>query len=103
MQATITTTDTATRVAFAGRLTFSDHNAYRNLLGEISQLGIQHCIFDLSELVSIDSSGLGMFVVAHEEGKNNGWDLALEGACGHVKTLLELGRFSKILEIREAG
>lgn len=102
MDAKITTSEKETRVALNGRLTFSDHTAFRNLLDDITQCGSKRCVFDLAGLVSIDSSGLGMFVVAHEHGKASGWDMTLEGAGGHVKTLLELGKFSKIFEIREA-
>ncbi len=102
MDASITPSDTATYVALGGRLTFSDHTAFRKMLDEITQLGTRKCVFNLEKLVSIDSSGLGMFVVAHEQGKQNGWDLAIEGASGHVKSLLELGKFDKILDIREA-
>lgn len=102
MDAKITTQDTVTRVALDGRLTFSDHAAFRKLLEEITRTGKSKCIFDLAGLVAVDSSGLGMFVVAHEHGKKSGWELMLQGASGHVKTLLELGKFNKILEIREA-
>lgn len=103
MNVTISSSETETTVELRERLTFSDHSAFRELLGEITRIGNKKCVFDLAKLVSIDSSGLGMFVVAQEQGKKDGWDLALVGASGHVKTLLELGKFSKVLEIREAS
>lgn len=83
------------------RMEFSDHTVFRVLLDDVCGSGAKNCVFDLSELSSIDSSGLGMFMVAHETAKTNGWSLSLKGPKGHVKALIELGKFDKILEIRE--
>ncbi len=83
------------------RMEFSDHTAFRTLLDDVSGSGANQCVFDLSELHSIDSSGLGMFMVAHETATNNGWSLCLKGPQGHVKALIELGKFDKILEVVE--
>lgn len=98
-----TSVDNATfHAKIADRLAFSDHTEFRVLLDKVSQSGTQTCVFDLSELRSIDSSGLGMFMVAQEIGAENGWELVLKGAKGHVKALLELGKFDKILKVQEA-
>ena len=59
-------------------------------------------MFDLTSLSSIDSAGLGMFMVAHNEGAANGWSLVLRGANGHVEALLKLGKFDRILTLQEA-
>ena len=81
------------------QMMFSDHGAFRSLLKEISQSGAKKCIFNLSGLTSIDSSGLGMFMIALDEARNSHWTLTIKSPQGHVKLLLVPGRFDKLLNI----
>lgn len=81
------------------RMTFSDHGPFRAFLESVSKSGAQRCLIDLSDLKSVDSAGLGMFVIAQEEARKNGWSLKLKGPQGHVKQLLELARFDKLIAI----
>lgn len=83
------------------RMAFSDHEAFKVLLDDVGHSGAKRCVFDLSDLLSIDSSGLGMFMVAAESAQATGWTFSLKSPQGHVKTLLELGKFDKILTIEE--
>lgn len=80
-------------------MSFADHSAFRALLSEISKTGARSCIFDLSGLNSIDSAGLGMFMIAREEAQKSGWTITLRSPKGHVKSLMELGKFDKLLTI----
>jgi anti-anti-sigma factor len=102
MNLTTTQDGTTFHARIAERLAFSDHKAFRELLKQVSASGAKTCVFDLSQLNSIDSAGLGMFVVAHEEGQANGWSLVVRGAKGHVDALMKLGKFDKILTLEEA-
>lgn len=102
MKLTTSHIGTTYTAVIADRLAFSDHKAFRELLFAVTESGAKTCVFDLSRLQSVDSSGLGMFMVAHEEGAANGWDLVLKGANGHVDALLKLGKFDKILTLQEA-
>jgi HptB-dependent secretion and biofilm anti anti-sigma factor len=81
------------------QMMFSDHRAFRDLLKEISQSGAKKCVFNLSGLTSIDSSGLGMFMVALDEARKGHWTLTIKSPQGHVRSLLVLGRFDKLLSI----
>lgn len=81
------------------QMLFSDHRAFRSLLKEISQSGAKKCIFNLSGLTSIDSSGLGMFMIALDEARKSHWTLTIKSPQGHVRSLLVLGRFDKLLNI----
>jgi anti-anti-sigma factor len=81
------------------QMMFSDHRAFRALLKEISQSGAKKCVFNLSGLTSIDSSGLGMFMVALDEAKKGRWTLTIKSPQGHVRSLLVLSRFDKLLNI----
>jgi anti-anti-sigma factor len=91
--------DTAFRIKLQERMSFSDHSVFRDLLSEISKAKAQSAIFDLSELISIDSAGLGMLMIALEESRKSGWALSLKAPQGHVRKLLELACFDKLIPI----
>jgi len=81
------------------RMTFSDHGAFRTLLNDIAKAGTKSCVIDLSGLASIDSAGLGMFVVARDQANKNGWSLKIRCPPGQVRTLFELAKFDKLIMI----
>lgn len=87
------------RVKLQERMTFSDHSQFRDLLTEISRAKAHSAIFDMSDLVSIDSAGLGMLMIALEESRKGGWALSLRAPQGHVRKLLELACFDKLIPI----
>lgn len=101
MQIQTSLNGTAYLAKLSDRMVFSDHGDFRTLVNDINGSGATTCVFDLSDLVSIDSSGLGMFMVAHEAAKENDWTLSLKSPQGYVKSLLELGKFDKLLTIEE--
>ena len=67
------------KVAFSEKLTFEDHDHFRQLLDNISSSNSKRCEFDLSALESIDSAGLGMLMIAHERSESDKWKLTWEG------------------------
>ncbi|MCA0406464.1 MAG: STAS domain-containing protein [Proteobacteria bacterium] len=91
--------NTSFRVRLQDRMTFSDHGQFRDLLTEITREKAQSAVFDMSELVSIDSAGLGMLMIALEESRKGGWALSLRAPQGHVRKLLELACFDKLIPI----
>jgi HptB-dependent secretion and biofilm anti anti-sigma factor len=92
-------TGTTFTARLADRLSFADHPTFRTLLEDIERATPSTCVLDLSELQSIDSAGLGMFLIALDGAKKGGWSLTLRNAQGHVKSLLQLGRFDKLLQL----
>ena len=81
------------------QMMFSDHGAFRSLLKNMSQSGAKKCVFNLAGLTSIDSSGLGMFMVALDEARKGHWTLMIKSPQAHVKSLLVLSRFDKLINI----
>lgn len=81
------------------RLTTADHEAFRQILSQVKESGIKTLILDLSDLDWIDSSGLGLLILAKEAGGKSGTELVLRSPKGLVKELLELGQFERILNI----
>jgi HptB-dependent secretion and biofilm anti anti-sigma factor len=81
------------------RMTFADHARFRALLQDVAKAGVTGCVFDLSALVSIDTAGLGMLLIAAGQAGEGGWTLALRSPQRQVRSLLELGGFGKRLAL----
>ena len=81
------------------KLTSSDLLNFRDLLSEIKQSTCKVVVLDLENLDWIDSAGLGMLILAKELAGKEELELVLRSPRGHVKSLLELGRFEKIFNI----
>lgn len=86
-------------VDLAGRLTFSDYGLFK----ELTELFIEHnaksCLLDLSNLEFIDSAGLGMLLIARDKIRMKNGDIALKGAHGQVKKMLDLGHFDSLFKV----
>jgi anti-anti-sigma factor len=81
----------------ADRLTFADHGQFRKLLDEVKTSGCRKVVFDLSDLSVVDSSGLGMLMIAIDDSKKAGWKLSVSGAQGSVLQLLQLSKLDQML------
>jgi anti-anti-sigma factor len=92
---------TQTRVTIAGRLTFSDHGKVRNLIQEMVNSTAKRVVLDLSKLDFVDSSGLGMLLVAREELVQSRKSFVLRGAQGQVKRVLAVAQLDKVFEIED--
>ncbi|EGF89987.1 STAS domain protein [Asticcacaulis biprosthecium C19] len=83
----------------SGRMSFSDHGQFRKVLDGIRADGIKTCVLDVATLEAIDSSGLGMLMLAIEDARKGGWSLTVANAAGPVKQLLQLSRLDKMLKV----
>lgn len=82
----------------SGRMTFADNVLFRKMLDAIRNDAVRSCMLDLGALEAIDSSGLGMLMVAIEDSRKNGWNLTVANAAGPVKQLLQLSRLDQLLK-----
>lgn len=88
------------QVRFVGALTMEDHAAFRSLLVDVGQRKPKHCAFDLRELESIDSAGIGMLLIASDAAQKASCTFSIDHPTGHVRRVLELADLSKIITIR---
>ncbi len=95
------TDDDAMTIRLRDRFSFGDHAVFRAVLASIADAAPKRCIFDLSDLVSVDSAALGMLMIAHEAATKDGWELAIRSPQPQVRKLLELTCFDKILTISQ--
>jgi anti-anti-sigma factor len=87
-------------IRLIGTLTMDDHAAFRSLLSDVTQRKPRHCAFDLRDLETIDSAGIGMLLIASEEAKKSNWGFSIDNPAGHVRRVLELADLAKIVTIR---
>ena len=84
---------------FSEELSFTDHGIFRDILQNMIESGKKKFVIELSRLTSIDSAGLGMFLVASEEAEKGNWNLILRSPQGQVKQMLDLARFGDMVAI----
>jgi HptB-dependent secretion and biofilm anti anti-sigma factor len=99
MHAETIVTDTTFEARLSDRLSFSDNGAFRKLLEDMRASKTRHWVLNLSALASVDSAGLGMFIVAAETAKKSGMSLTLRSPAGHVRRLIELSKIDKLMPV----
>lgn len=99
MQVKTTVTDAVFEAHLSDRLSFSDNSAFRKLLNDMLASKARRWIIDLSALVSVDSAGLGMFIIAQDAAKKAGLPLTLRSPSGHVKNLIQLSKMDKLISV----
>lgn len=91
--------DTVFEVTLSDRLGFEDHVHFRNVLDKFIASSCKDIKFILNNLNDIDSSGLGMFLLAKDMSEDQGRSLVLSQPQGKVKALFELTDFYSTFEI----
>jgi anti-anti-sigma factor len=102
MQISTSVTDGRMTVSLSERLAFADNSAFRALLEQIREAGVGEAVFDLTDLVSIDSAGLGMFMIALEASQRAGWRFRIVKPQRAVAQLLQLARIDRMIEVAAA-
>jgi anti-anti-sigma factor len=93
--------DLEARILISGRLTFNDHGKVRAMIQEMVNSRAKRLTLMIGGLEFVDSSGLGMILVAREEVAQVGKQLALRGAQGQVKRVLSVAQLDKIVDIQD--
>ncbi len=82
------------------KLTSADLGAFRDLLSRMRESRCSVIVLDLAKLEWIDSAGLGMLLLAKDAAAKDNFQLVLRSPQGNVKSLLQLGRFDTIFNVR---
>ncbi|WP_430474743.1 STAS domain-containing protein [Thalassospira lucentensis] len=90
-----------TSVELTGRFTFGDHSSFRKLIEEIRAHQAETHILDVAGVEFIDSAGLGMLLLARDEGEKSNTTVILRGAQGQVKRMLEVARFDTLFKLED--
>lgn len=94
MQTQFDISDQAATIHLHGRLTFAENSAFRKVVETLEQAGRDQVVFDLAQLDYIDSSGMGMLLVARDMAAARGGAVTLANADGQVARMLRLAKFN---------
>jgi anti-anti-sigma factor len=89
-----------TKIALEGRMCFSDHAVFRNIMGAFDLPPGDCVVFDMNGLELIDSSGLGMLIIARDESKKRQLEFVIENPRTEVRRLMDMAKFSRFFTIR---
>jgi anti-anti-sigma factor len=91
--------DSVFEARISERLSFADNGLFRKLLEDMVASKTGHWVLDVSALTSLDSAGLGMFIIAMENAKKAGSTLILRSPTEHVRKLIELSKMDKLIKV----
>lgn len=84
------------RVVMQGAFTFADHEAFRMVIDRLRAEDARRVVLEMGQVDFIDSAALGMLLLAHDEAKKNHLEIAIAGASGQVRKMMEIARFDTL-------
>lgn len=91
------------QASLQGKFTFSDNQAFREVLEKIAQDGITRVVFDMSKVEFVDSAALGMLLLAHDEAAKHDKSLVISGIKGQVEKMFKVARFDAMFTLQNTG
>jgi anti-anti-sigma factor len=82
-----------------GDFTFSDHAAFKQMVGSLMESESPAITLDLSNLSFIDSAGLGMLLLVREEAGKSHRKLVLKSPVGQVKRMFGVAKFDTLFVV----
>ncbi|MCW8914803.1 MAG: STAS domain-containing protein [Magnetovibrio sp.] len=99
MDYTINNDSTQRNVNMNGRLTFNDHDVFREITKSLEETGPSKCMINLNGLEFIDSAGLGLLLLVKEAAGENNISLSITGAKDQVAKMLDITKFNELIDI----
>lgn len=95
MQTRIQLNDLRTVIELLGQFDFNARAAFGDALDKVLAARGPDIMIDLSAVNYIDSSALGLLLIAQDKAKESQKTVSLTGAQGTVKEILEIANFHK--------
>lgn len=92
-----------TVVSPAGRLNMTAAPDLREQLHSLVRNGDTRIVVDLSDVETIDSSGLGALISGLKAARQSGGDLRIAGASEQATAVLELTNLNRVLKCYESA
>lgn len=99
MHMTSSASPAGAHVKLTGRLEFTDHERLREIINLIGAEGAAVFTLDLRKLEFIDSAGLGMLLILHEEAGTRGVRMKTLIGSGAVRQTVTLARIDDVIDI----
>ena len=103
MQGEIRTKGDAVEVVISGAMMFSEHKTFNELMDTARGKNKGACIIDLAGLTEIDSSGIGMLLLAYDESQKENKALSLRDPIESVRKILEHCKIDLLIPIESAA
>lgn len=101
MQHTVSATHGQHTVTLNGKITFSDHGAFKQLITQLEAARASRVIIDIAGVDYIDSAAIGMFLLLRDQLGGDSARIMLAHPRGLVKKVLLLSNFDKLFELQE--
>ncbi len=86
-------------VTLHGRITYSDHPSFRNVIGQIRDTAAQKVIFEMADVEFIDSAGLGMLLMVRDTASQKKAEVVLRRPYGQVQRIFASSKFDTLFTI----
>lgn len=91
-----------TQLNFQGDFTFEDHQEFRSTLKLAFEKSPQTLVICLEGVKYIDSSALGMLLLAMEECRTKTCKMSIIGATGYVAEVLDMVMLDRLIDRGQA-
>jgi anti-anti-sigma factor len=99
VQPKITATGDIVELSLEGRFTFTDHDAFRHLIEELTALAPSALSVDLSNVTYLDSAAVGMLLLLRE--RFDPCRIVLKGATGSIKELIRIAKLATLFDVTD--
>jgi stage II sporulation protein AA (anti-sigma F factor antagonist) len=82
-------------------MTLTDLEKMRDIITLFQRSGSNKCVFDIGGVTFIDSSALGMLLLAREAALAQGIDISIRHMRNQVKRIMEVVRFDRLFVIED--
>ena len=100
MNCDLSSEDTRLVVSLSGRFTAVDTPAFRRVIEDLPLDGKSEVVFDLADLLFVDSAALGLLVLARDAVSDRGLPMSIRNLQGQVKKTFELFHFDQLFAIQ---
>lgn len=80
-------------------LTFKDQEAFQEMLESAVTQADGTIVLDMQDVEFIDSSGMGMLLIAQERADDESWTFRVDKPAGQVRKMLELAQLEQVITI----
>jgi anti-anti-sigma factor len=100
MEINVTQADNSTTIALKGRFDFQAHQEFRRAVDGLLRAGKSMLTVDLSQVNFIDSSALGLLLLARENCEKAGGVVILNQPRDYVDKVLKLCHFDQLFLVQ---
>jgi anti-anti-sigma factor len=100
MEINLSRSESGTTMALKGRFDFQAHHEFRRTMEDLLKSGSLQLTVDLSAFSFIDSSALGMLLLARESFEKAGGGVTLDSPQEYVEKVLKLCHFDQLFHVQ---